>query len=138
MWQPLPPVILDEAGNPLEGLKVEKKIKIYNFYSFYLYIYILAWETKVAQTKILKFRNLTRKNNFAENLAFVRISFARDKCKNCRIKCQKGREIINYDIIKLLMLSSVSKEFQKFFFEINCCNLEFSQNFFYSFSRKRF
>jgi len=30
MWQPLPPVILDEAGNPLEGLKVENNnIKIY-------------------------------------------------------------------------------------------------------------
>ena len=41
-----------------------------------------------------------------------------------------GREIIYYDKIKLLILSSQSKEFYKFFCATNCCSYGF-RGFFY-------
>ena len=47
-----------------------------------------------------------------------------------RLQNKYGKEIINYDIIKLLMLSSQTREFHKFFCAINCCSYRFSRNFF--------
>ena len=59
--------------------------------------------------------------------------FRNKKCKNfaknviiSRKKNNYGREIIDYDLIKLLMLSSQSSEFHKFF----CCSYGFPQIFF--------
>ena len=49
-----------------------------------------------------------------------KISRKKNKCENFARKY--GREIINYDIIKLLMLSSQSREFHKFFCATNCCS----------------
>ena len=82
----------------------------------------------------------TKKNIFAVNFAFSRISFARKKCKihQTFFKVKKEKLLI-------LMLSSQSREFHKFF---NCCSYKiygFRELFFsrtwkkvYSFLRQSF
>ena len=99
------------------------------FFSFlYIYINFRNYARKKFSPKIshfFAFRSLeanAKISFFSRNLALI--------CFAIKTNAKKSREIINYDIIKLLMLSSVSREFQKFFFAINCCNLEFSQIFF--------
>ena len=54
----------------------------------------------------------------------------KNKDENCGAKkmrnfAKKNTEIINYDIIKLLMLSSQSREFHKCVCVINCCRYGF-------------
>ena len=68
-------------------------------------------------------------------------TFFGEKLKNAKIlrkKVKYGREIMNYDIIKFLMLTSLCREFHTFFCAINCYSYGFRGICFREISRKQF
>ena len=68
-------------------------------------------------------------------------TFFGEKLKNEKIlrkKVKYGREIMNYDIIKFLMLTSLCREFHTFFCVINCYSYGFRGICFREISRKQF
>ena len=62
------------------------------------------------------FRSLAKKNFGGKNAKILRKEY--------------GKEIINYDIIKLLMLSSQSREFYKFFAQLIVAATNFAKTIF--------
>ena len=65
---------------------------------------------------------LRKKLIFEENSGLFRSQRMRKFSRKKRNSLYTGREIIYYDIIKLLMLSSQSREFNKFYCAIYCCS----------------
>ena len=73
------------------------------------------------------FRSLAKIFFFRESVS-PKMNFR--EIKDAKISQNKhGREIINYDIIKLLMLSSQSREFNNQFCAIYCCSYIFVKVF---------
>ena len=99
-----PVVTLPCRINLIKGSSiVSRKFRIFRIFSLF-----------VRSRKMLKFS--------AFSWDFALISFAKisriNKCKNFKWENAK----INYDIIKLLMLSPQRREFDKLFCAINCCS----------------
>ena len=65
---------------------------------------------------------LRKKLIFEENSGLFRSQRMRKFSRKKRNSLYTGREIIYYDIIKLLILSSQSRDFHKFVSAINCCS----------------
>ena len=81
---------------------------------------------------------LRKKLIFEENSGLFRSQRMRKFSRKKRNSLYTGREIIYYDIIKLLMLSSQSREFNKFYCAIYCCSYNtygLWRNFFREISR---